>query len=279
MFNASGLRRIFLLVMLVLVASGCQRFKFFDREDPAESLPVDQLYTAAKDSLRGGNVGRATKYYERLLARFPYGRYTEQSQLELAYAHYKNNKPAEATAAVERFIKTYPTHPNIDYAYYLRGLINFNRDSQVLAKIVNLDLTQRDQGAPRQSFNDFADVIRRYPNSPYAADARLRMIHLRDQLARYEINIAEYYLRRRAYVAAVERAKFLIATYPQSTYQADALAVMAISYERLGRTELANDARRVLQLNDPNHPFFRGGWPENQAWWKKLNPFTAESRG
>ena len=153
--------------------------------------------------------------FARLISRFPFGPYTEQSQLNLAYALYKDGKPDDAYSMINRFIKTYPTHKHIDYAYYLRGLINFNRSGGVLERYAGLDMTQRDQANVRQSFDDFSALVSRYPNSRYAADARQRMIYLRNMMARAELNIALYYLKRDAYVAASNRAKTMLETYPQ----------------------------------------------------------------
>lgn len=272
----AGLPRLLLLSLLVLLLAACGRF---GKDDPLETLPVEGLYAEAKNSLERGNLPKAERYYKRLIARFPFGPYTEQSQLELAYVYYRNSQSEEATSAVGRFIRTYPTHPSIEYAYYLRGLINFDRDRSVFSRIGGLDMTRRDQGAPRQAFNDFAELIQRYPNGRYAADARQRMVFLRNQLARYEINVATYYLKRRAYVGAINRAQFILENYPQSEFTGDAVAVLAESYRQLGQTTLEADARRVLELNHPNHAYFQGGWPREQAKWKQLIPFMGETRG
>lgn len=272
----SGLSRLLMLCLLALLLSACGRF---GKDDPLETLPVEGLYAEAKNSLERGNLPRAQRYYKRLIARFPFGPYTEQSQLEMAYAYYRANEPEEATSAVDRFIRTYPTHEHIAYAYYLRGLINFDREKGFLSRIGGLDTTLRDQGAPRQSFNDFAELVQRYPNTRYAADARLRMVYLRNQLARYEINVATYYLRREAYIGAVGRAQYILENFPQSEYTGDALAVMAESYRQLGQEQLEADALRVLKLNHPEHAYFEGGWPREQAKWKSLIPFMGETRG
>jgi outer membrane protein assembly factor BamD len=272
----TGLSRLLLLCLVALTLSACGRF---GKEDPLETLPVDALYADGKQALERGNAARAQRYFKRLIARFPFGPYTEQAQLELAYTYLIGRQPEEATSAVNRFIRTYPTHPHIEYAYYLRGLINFDRERTALSRIGGLDMTRRDQGAPRQAFDDFAELLQRYPNSRYSADARQRMVYLRNQLARYEINVATYYLQRRAYVGALSRAEFILENYPQTEYIGDALAVMAESYRQLGQTTLEADTRRVLELNHPNHAYFEGGWPRQQAKWKQLIPFMGETRG
>ncbi len=276
MTRFSGIARLAILLALALLLSSCGRWG--KREDPLETLPLESLYAEAKKSLERGNATRAQRYYQRLIARFPYGPYTEQSQIELAYAYYKGNKPEDATSAVNRFIRTYPAHPHIDYVYYLRGLINFDRHDGTLLRIARLDPTQREQLSLRQSFNDFNDLIQRYPTSRYAADARAKMVHLRNQMARHDLNVAVFYLERRAWVAAANRGQHVIEQYPQSIYDADALAVMSEAYARLGQDTLAIDARRVLEANYPDHPYLRGDWPAERSWWRKLTPFGSDKR-
>ena len=248
------------------------------RVDRIETLPVDELYAEAKQSLEASNYERAARYYKRLVARFPFGRYTEQAELELAFAQYKGGDAEEALSTVNRFIRQYPTHPHIDYAYYLRGLVNFNREYGVLERYVQTDATRRDLANARQSFQDFGELIQRFPNSRYAADSRQRMIHLRNGLAQAELNVASYYLRRKAYIAAQTRAKYLIETYPQTPQTADALAIMAESYRQLGQEKLADDALAVLRLNFPDHPYLGGGWPARRSLWWQLVPFVGERR-
>jgi outer membrane protein assembly factor BamD len=248
------------------------------RVDRIETLPVDELYAEAKQSLQASNYERAARYYKRLVARFPFGRYTEQAELELGFAQYKGGDAEEALSTANRFIRQYPTHPHIDYAYYLRGLINFNREYGVLERYVQTDATRRDLANARQSFQDFGELIQRFPNSRYAADSRQRMIHLRNGLAQAELNVASYYLRRRAYIAAQTRAKYLVETYPQTPQTADALAIMAESYRQLGQEKLADDALAVLRLNFPEHPYLSGGWPAKRSLWWQLVPFVGERR-
>lgn len=248
------------------------------RTDAAEILPVDELYAEAKQSLESGNYDRAARFYKRLVARFPFGRYTEQSELELAYAQYKSDDPEEALSTVNRFVRQYPTHKHIDYAYFLRGLINFNREYGLLERYVQQDATRRDLANARQSFQDFGELIQRFPNSRYAQDARQRMIHLRNGMAQAELNVASYYLRREAYIAAQARAKFLLETYPQTPQTGDALAIMAESYRQLGQDKLAEDTVAVLRLNFPDHPYLGGGWPSKRNLWWQLVPFVGEDR-
>ncbi len=274
MIRYSGLFRLLAIVLIVLLSTGCGRW--FKKDEPLESLPVEQMYAEAKRSLENGNYGRAQRYYQRLVARFPYGAYTEQAQLEMAYTQYKDGKGEEAQSTINRFIRTYPAHRNIAYAYYLKALINFERENAFLDRIARIDTTLRDQSALEQSFNDFADLIRRFPDTPYAVDARQRMVHLRNLMAQREIGVGTYYLRRGAYIAAAKRGEYVLEHYPQSGSQGDALALLVESYSRLGQDKLADDSRRVLQLNHPDHPYLSGDWPQRPGWWRKLIPLAAE---
>ena len=277
MTRLPGKTRFLLILMLAVTLGGCQSMgKLFggDREAETETLPVEEMYTSAKDSMNSANYDRAGRYYQRLVSRFPYGAYSEQAQLELAYVQYRQSKTEEATSTINRFIRTYPTHPHIDYAYYLKALINFDRSSGLLLRLARQDMSARDLGAPTQSLNDFADVVRRYPNSRYAPDARQRMIYLRNVLARHELNVGLYYLRKDAFVAAANRGKYLLQTFPQSEYESDALALMVAAYTGLGQEELAADTRKVLQLNYPDHPSLTSsGWPEGDGFFSRINPF------
>ncbi len=276
MTRRSGIARFAILLALVALLSACGRWG--KREDPLETLPLEQLYAQAKGSLEKGNVSRAQRVYQRLIARFPYGPYSEQAQIELAYAYFKGNKPEDATSAVNRFIRTYPAHPKVDYVYYLRGLINFDRHEGMVIRMARLDPTQREQVSLQQSFNDFNDLIQRFPDSRYAAAARAKMVHLRNKMARHDLNVAVFYLERRAWVAAANRSQHLIEQYPQNIYSADALAVLSESYARLQQDTLARDARRVLETNFPDHPYLRGNWPSERSWWRKLTPFGSDQR-
>ena len=271
--------RTALILLMVLALGGCKTFgKLFgdDKDKPTETLPVEQMYEEAKGSMMGGNYGRSALYYQRLVARFPFGPYAEQAQLELAYVQYKQSKTEEATSTIDRFIRTYPTHRHIDYAYYLKALVNFDHNKATLLRIARQDMSSRDLGATTQSLNDFAEVVRRYPNSRYAPDARQRMIYLRNQLARHELNVGLYYLQRDAFVAAANRGKYILQTYPQSEHDGDALALMASAYTALGQDELAANSRKVLETNYPQHPYLSGDWPDGQGILSKLNPFSGQ---
>lgn len=258
--------------MSLLLIAGCHRGA--KKEEITETLPVDQLYVAAKAALVEGSVDKASRYYKRLIARFPFGPYTEQSQLELAYAQYKGGSDDEAYSTLNRFIKTYPTQKHVDYAYYLRGVVNFSRQTGFLTRYVGQDMTQRDQGFVNQSFQDFSELITKFPNSRYSLDARQRMIFLRDNMANSQVNVAKYYLRRGAYLAAANRSRTVIENYQRTPQAGDALAIMVMSYKALGEDKLSADAERVLKQNYPNHPYYKGNWPKHPPFWKRVIPFT-----
>jgi len=263
---------VLLILMSLLLIAGCHRGA--KKEEITETLPVDQLYVAAKAALVEGSVDKASRYYKRLIARFPFGPYTEQSQLELAYAQYKGGSDDEAYSTLNRFIKTYPTQKHVDYAYYLRGVVNFSRQTGFLTRYVGQDMTQRDQGFVNQSFQDFSELITKFPNSRYSLDARQRMIFLRDNMANSQVNVAKYYLRRGAYLAAANRSRTVIENYQRTPQAGDALAIMVMSYKALGEDKLSADAERVLKQNYPNHPYYKGNWPKHPPFWKRVIPFT-----
>lgn len=274
------LRNVFALALVALVAgSGCARMKgMFKDEDKNEGLPVSELYDKAHGYMEQGRWSSASEIWGRLIAQYPYGPYTEQALMEQAYAEYKAGKHDDAVSSIDRFIRTYPTHKNIAYLYYLRGLSNMARNAVFLSRAFKLDMSNRDLQAPQQAYNDFNTVATRYPNSAYAADARQRMIFLRNEFARFELNTGLYYLRRGAWVAAADRATYLLETYPQSEYQNDAVAMLGESYTRLGNATLAADAKRVLQQNDPQHPWLAGRWPDESGFFRRLNPFAGDTK-
>ncbi|MBB4129214.1 outer membrane protein assembly factor BamD [Xanthomonas translucens] len=270
---SAHVRFIALMLVMVVVATGCHRQK---NKNPEDGMPVEQLYQKAHTQMETGNWAGAEGSFKRLIAQYPYGQYTEQAMIESAYAQYKAGKHDDAVSSIDRFIRTYPTHRNISYMYYLRGLSNSNRDTVFLRRVWSLDPSRRDLSTPQQAYADFNIVAERYPNSRYAADARQRMIALRNVFAQHELDNALYYLRRNAWVSAAGRATYLLETYPQSAYQYDAVAVLADAYTHLGNKPLADDARRVLELNDPQHPWLTGHWPKYPWMIRKLNPFAGE---
>jgi outer membrane protein assembly factor BamD len=252
--NLVCLSRWVATLMVVLLLHGCGGKDELVEEDQQAA----ELYQAARDSLSARNYNQAITLYKQLRNRYPFGRYAEQGQLDLAFAYHEAGEPENVTATVERFIRTYPTHPNVDYAYYLRGLTYYEQNVGFLSRMFPERISTRDQGNAKTSFDYFSELIRRYPQSRYVPDARQRMVFLRNNLAAYEVEVARYYIRRKAYVAAVNRAKFVLETYPQTSSINNALATMARAYTKLDMPELAEDAKRVLTLNDPQHPYLTG---------------------
>jgi outer membrane protein assembly factor BamD len=243
------------LALWVAASSGCSLLR--SQEDETKDWSASKLYSEARGSVNDGDYQQAIKYYESLEARYPFGQYAQQALLEMAYAYYKSDEPDSALGAADRFIKTYPTHPNVAYAYYLKGLVNYNRGLGFLERYMPTDLSQRDPGSMEQSFRDFAELVRKFPNSKYAEDARQRMLYLRDMLAQHELNVATYYMRRGAFVAAAGRAKYVVEHYPRTPAVPDALGTMAKAYKILGLNDLAADALRVLKTNYPTNPMVR----------------------
>lgn len=249
------LTRIFPLIVTLLLVSSCALFG--DEKDPASEWNEERLYFEAKSALDSEYYSKAIEHYESLQSRFPFGDFSKQAQLDLAYAYHKAEEPASAIAACNRFIKLYPTNPHVDYAYYLKGLASFNQGKGLTQRYLPTDPSQRDPGASMQAFRDFTELTKRFPNSEYASDAQKRMVYLRNILAQHEVNVANYYMRRGAYVAVVNRAGYVVENYQQTPAMPEALILMARAYKVLQMDELANDALRVLKINFPNHPGIR----------------------
>lgn len=246
-----SIRRILIVVVVLAQLGGCS---WFGRDRDAEEVTSEQvLYQAAQRSLRAGNYNNAIAQLQQLEAQFPFGRYAEQAQLELIYAYYMAFRPESARSAADRFIRLHPQHPNVDYAFYLKGLAAYEQDRGFFDRFVPTDLAARDIGAARESFADFSQLLARYPNSDYAPDARQRMIYLRNLLARSEILVGQYYLSREAYVAAVNRGRNVVENYPTTPSVPDGLALMIEGYLKLNLPEPANDALRVLIANYPSY--------------------------
>ena len=255
-----------LLLATTLTVAGCGLLP--EVKDETAGWSAQRLYTEAKDNLNSGNYERAVKLFETLESRYPFGRYAQQAQLEVAYAYYKDNEPISAVAAADRFIKLHPNHPNVDYAYYLKGLANFNDDLGLLGNLVNQDLSERDPKAARDAFLAFKELVTRFPDSKYAADSTARMKYLVNALANNEVHVAKYYLKRQAWVAAANRAKEVLNTYPEAPALEEALAIMVVAYDKLKLTDLRDDAQRVLMLNFPNSEYTKGVSTEGKAWYQ-----------
>jgi outer membrane protein assembly factor BamD len=233
-----------------------------------EEASAEELYEEAKQSLQVKAWPQAIQRYKTLTTRYPFGRHAEQAQLDMAYAMYKARESEQALTTLDRFIRTYPTHPNVDYAWYLKGLVHYDQAMGFLRRMFPGQVVDRDQSAARDAFMEFQELIRRFPDSRYVADARQRMVFLRNAMADHDIVVGEYYFRRGAYVAAIHRAENVIRNYPQAPANIDALELMVRSYEALDMPQLAADTRQVLEHNygdvsfDEEEPgFFRRLWP------------------
>lgn len=259
--------KLFGLVLTISLA-GCGIFG--DKVEESKNWSAEKLYAEAKDELASGAYDRSVQLFEKLESRFPFGAYAQQAQLEIAYAHYKQGDQAQALAAVDRFIKLHPNHANVDYMYYLRGLINFNDDMGLLSFIANQDVTERDPKATRDSFDAFKELVTQYPNSKYTPDATLRMKFLVNALAQNDLHVAKYYLRRNAYLAAANRAQSAIKEYPDAPAIEEALFVLVKAYDAMGLTELRDDANRVFLKNFPKSALLQNGLTK-KPWWKLWN--------
>ena len=223
-----------------------------EEADEKTNWTASQFYDEAKSELNDENYLNAIELYESLETRYPFGRFAQQAQIDLAYAYYKNDDPDSAIATANRFIRVHPRHASVDYLYYLKGLINFNRGIGFLERYLPTDRSQRDPGAAVNSLDDFETLLRRFPNSKYAADSKQRIIALKSTLALYNLNVAKYYTKRGAHVAAVNRTKHIIEKYPRSTAVPRALLLMVSSYKEIGMNDLAADAQKIYNLNYPN---------------------------
>jgi outer membrane protein assembly factor BamD len=255
---------VFLLLSLVACSS--------EPSKDDQGLSADELYAKAQASMKDSNYEKTVKQLETLQSRYPYGRYAQQAQMEIAYAYYKHSEPAPALAALDRFAKQYPNSTHLDYVLYLKGLINFNENiNSLLGTFFKQDPAERDPAALRDSFDAFKELVTRFPNSKYTPDARLRMQYLLNTLASSDIHVADYYLRRGAYVAAANRAKNVLIDYPETPQTRDALQILVQAYDAMGMKELRDDAQRTLDLNvakDGVRPTIKESRLNPSPWWK-----------
>lgn len=245
-------QRLALTVLVVVTLAGCSSWG--KKPDPTKGWTAQQLYAAANEKLESGDFETAIDYFEKLESRYPFGVLAQQAQLEIAYAYYKYDEPDSAVAAAERFIKLHPQHSSVDYAYYLKGLTNFNRGRGLLDRFIPKDQSQRDPSAALDAFRDFEEVTSRFPASKYAPDAAQRMVFLKNSLAAHELHVSRYYIRRGAYVAAANRAKHVVENYQETPSVPEALVLMTEIYKTMGLDDASQDALRVLKLNFPDYP-------------------------
>jgi outer membrane protein assembly factor BamD len=259
----SFLRAGFAVACIALLVAGCGLLPEVKEETAGWS--ADRLYKTAHDTMLEGNYIRAIKLFDQLEARFPYGRYAQQAILESAYANWRGGEQAAAIAATERFIRTYPNHPNVDYAYYLKGLVHFREDQGLLGFVYELDLAERDPKEMRASFAAFKELTTRFPDSTYYQDSLARMSYLSNAMSTYEVNVARYYYRRGAYVAAASRAQGSLVNFPRTAANESALEIMRSSYEKLGLPLLAGDSQQILVKTFPESKYVVGGG--EIPWW------------
>jgi len=265
------LRSLLAAVLLAVAFTGCGGLNSSDDETLGWS--AQKLYGEAKDAMGSKDWIKAIKYLEKLEARYPYGRFAQQAQLEVAYCYWKEGERASAIAAADRFIKLYPNHTNVDYAWYLKGLINFNETLGVLWWLTTPDLSDRDPRSSRDAFNAFKEVVARFPESKYAEDSAARMRYLVNTLAQYEVHVARYYMRRGAYLAAANRAQYAIKTYQTAPVLEEAVFVLARAYDAMGMTSLRDDTTRVMLANFPKSRYLSDGEIKGGApWWRIWDP-------
>lgn len=253
-----------LLTAFALVGCGA----LGEQKDETAGWSANKLYSEAKDALNEGSYDKAVKYFEKLEARYPYGRYAQQAQIEIAYAYWKASEPASALAACDRFIKLHPNHPNVDYVYYLKGLIGFNEDLGILGYISMQDPTERDPKSAKDSFDAFKELATRFPDSKYTPDAVLRMKYLVTALAAQEVHVARYYMKRGAYLAAVNRAQYVLKNYADAPATEEALFILVKGYDQLGMNDLRDDAERIMRKNYPKSEYYTRGLNRPEPWWK-----------
>lgn len=257
---------VILALLLSTLLGGCGLLP--EVIDETASWSAQKLYSEAKDAMGEGAYDKAIKFFEKLESRYPYGRYAQQAQLEVAYAYFRQSETASAIAACDRFIRLHPNHPNVDYAYYLKGLVNFNEDLGLLGYISSQDLTERDPKAARDSFDTFKELVSKFPESKYSADATTRMKYLINALAAHEVHVAGYYLKRGAYIAAINRSQGAIKTYPDAPTNEEALFIMIKAYDALGMNDLRDDTERVMRKNFPKSEYYARGLNRPEPWWK-----------
>jgi outer membrane protein assembly factor BamD len=239
---------LFSLLPFLLVACSGK-----DEIDP--NLSESELYQKAESNMQKGRFDKAVEHYQAMEARYPFGTYSDQAQLDIIYAYYKDAEHEAASAAAERFIRLHPQHPQVDYAYYLRGLSSFTESQGILERFMPTDMSKRDPGAARKSFAEFSELLTRFPESQYAPDARKRMIYLRNLLARYEIHAANYLFKRGAWLAATNRGRYVVENFQETPAVPDGLAVMVQGYHLLGMQDLSNQSLQVLKANYKDYPY------------------------
>ena len=265
------MKRILPLICILISAlfiNGCAIFGDPTELDDTKGWSAEKIYQTGEASMADKDYDKAIGYFKKLESRFPHGKYATQAQLEIAYGYYKKQDPVQTVAAADRFIKLHPDHPNADYAYYLKGLATFN-ERGLIEKYSGQEISDRDPKSLKQSFAALKELTERYPNSRYAKDAKQRMVYLVNTLAQGEVYVARYYMKRTAFLAALNRAKYVLEYYPNSTSVEEALVIAVSAYDNMDMEDLKNDSLRVLKTNYPQNPMVTGKIAEDEkVWWK-----------
>lgn len=260
--------RLSVFALLISLTSGCVLFGDPTELDDTKGWQAKRIYEAGALSMESQNFEEALRYFQILESRFPHGVYATQAQMEIMYAHFKRNDPVSTIAAADRFIKLHPNHKHVDYAYYMKGLATFN-ERGIIERLTRQQINDRDPKTLKLSFASLKELVQRYPNSRYVKDAKLRMIYIVNTLAAHEMHVARYYMKRKAYLAAANRAKYVLEYYPKSTSIEEALMTLVSAYDYMNLDELKNDSLRVLQTNYPQNPLLTGELKqEERVWWK-----------
>ena len=250
------MQRLFRLsyILLIMTLSGCSSLgSIFEEKDPTVGLTASQLYSQGKEFLDAADFNNAIKLFEILEARYPFGKYSTQAMLDISYAYYASNQKDEAIIEINRFIRLYPNHPNVSYAYYLRALSNFDKDANIISRFFGHDPSRYDVTDLKNSFNDFTTVVNRFPDSKYADDSINRLRYIKNQIARNELYIAKYYDKRSANIAAIERVKYMLENYGGTPSSEEGLVILVKNYNDLKLYDLAYDSARVLKKNFPDY--------------------------
>jgi outer membrane protein assembly factor BamD len=254
-----------MMVGLVVLLPGCSTTTI----DTTAGWSPNKIYAEASDEISSGGYDKAIPLLEKLEGRAAGTPLAQQAQLDKAYAYYKNGEKAQAITTLDRFMKLHPASPALDYAMYLKGIVNFNDNLGFLSSITQQDLSERDQKAAKESFEAFKELVTRFPDSKYAPDARQRMTYIVNSLAQYEVHVARFYYSRGAYVAAISRAQIALAEYSNVPAVEEALSIIVNSYSALGMVQLRDDARRIMETNYPHSEFLtHGKRSTDDPWWK-----------
>ncbi|MDO6460349.1 outer membrane protein assembly factor BamD [Granulosicoccaceae sp. 1_MG-2023] len=258
------MRLIPISLMLLLLITGCASTgNPGDEHDPTRDWSAEKLYREATKKMNRGEYDTAVSYFETLESRFPFGDYTRQAQLDIAYAYLKQDEFDNAIASADQFIKLHPQHEAVAYAYYIKGLANFSRGQSMMERLFPRDIAKVDQNWLQSAYANFDTLLRRYPDSQYSEDARQRMIYLREQMARHELLTARYYYKRGAMVAAINRCDYLLEHFGQTPSAPKALEIMVKAYRVMGQDDLADKTLAILALNDPDNKLVKNSGQTN----------------